>query len=168
VRVLLVTGPPGSGKTTVLRAIGDVLEADPAPYALLDLDWLCWVRPDPARATVGEVLTWNLASALASFRDAGIRDVATARFLPDAGHLAAIEAALPPGASLTVVRLEVPEAERARRLTARDTAPEREEHLAAARAEVPVPGVITVGAEGPAGEVARRVLRAAGWDSAAP
>lgn len=162
-RVLLLTGAPGSGKTTVLTAVGELLEAGPRPYALVDLDWLAWVRPDPARATVREVLTWNLASALASFRDAGIRDVVTSRFLPDPSHLAAIEAALPSGATLTVVRLDVPAAELARRLAGRDTPEDRAGHLAMARGEVPVPDAVTVDGEAPPIEVAARVLHAAGW-----
>ncbi|MCC6831757.1 MAG: AAA family ATPase [Thermoleophilia bacterium] len=162
-RVLLVTGPPGSGKTTVLMAIGDLLEAGPRPYALVDLDWLAWVRPDPARATVREVLTWNLASALASFRDAGIREVVASRFLPDPGHLEAVEAALPPGATLTVVRLEVPAAVIARRLARRDAPDDRDGHLAMARDAVPVPGAVDVDGDAPPAEVASRILAAAGW-----
>lgn len=162
-RVLLVTGPPGSGKTTVLTAIGDLLEAGPAPYALVDLDWLAWVRPDPGRATVRDVLTWNLASALASYRDAGIRDVVATRFLPDSSHLAAVEAALPPGATLTLVRLDVPPPELERRLAGRDTPGDRAAHLAQALDEVPVDGAVPVDGDAPPAEVAARVLHAAGW-----
>lgn len=167
-RVLLVTGPPGSGKTTVLLEIGRLLEAGTSRYALVDLDWLCWARTDPGRGTVSEVLTWNLASVLASFRDAGVWEIATTRFLPDPSHLAPIEAALPPGAKLTVVRLEVPEAELERRLAARDTPEELAEHLALARAEVAVPDALTIPADRPAAEVALEILRAVGWVSAAP
>lgn len=162
-RVLLVTGAPGSGKTTVLMTIGDILEAGDRPYALVDLDWLAWVRPDSARATVREVLTWNLASVLASYRDAGIRDIVASRFLPDPSHLEAVEAALPPGASLTVVRLEVPHGELERRLAGRDTPEDRAGHLAMARDEVPVADAVTVDGDAPPIEVAARVLHAAGW-----
>jgi Ni2+-binding GTPase involved in maturation of urease and hydrogenase len=39
-RAVLVTGTVGSGKTTVVDAIGDVLRRRRVPNAVIDLDWL--------------------------------------------------------------------------------------------------------------------------------
>ena len=41
-RALLVTGSVGAGKTAVLLALGELLAERDEPYALVDLDWLCW------------------------------------------------------------------------------------------------------------------------------
>lgn len=42
---ILLTGTVGVGKTTVLIEIGELLDAGQEPYALVDLDWLAWIRP---------------------------------------------------------------------------------------------------------------------------
>ena len=38
-RVLLITGTVGSGKTSVLLEIGETLGHDGRSYAIVDLDW---------------------------------------------------------------------------------------------------------------------------------
>src|SRR5207237_9165239 len=55
VPVLLITGPLGVGKTTILDAVADRLRAAGAPFAAVDLDALAWAYPpatgdDPYRS----------------------------------------------------------------------------------------------------------------------
>ncbi len=47
VRVLLVTGPVGVGKTTVALEASDLLEAAGVPHAVIDVDALSWCYPTP-------------------------------------------------------------------------------------------------------------------------
>jgi Ni2+-binding GTPase involved in maturation of urease and hydrogenase len=42
---ILVTGTVGVGKTSVLVEIGEELELAAVLYAIVDLDWLAWLRP---------------------------------------------------------------------------------------------------------------------------
>ena len=38
----LITGLFGTGKSSVAIEMADVLEQRGLPYAVIDLDWLCW------------------------------------------------------------------------------------------------------------------------------
>jgi Ni2+-binding GTPase involved in maturation of urease and hydrogenase len=53
-RAILLTGTVGSGKTSVAIEIGELLERGGASYALVDLDWLAWLRPSPASLVTQE------------------------------------------------------------------------------------------------------------------
>ncbi len=80
---MLLCGAIGVGKSTVLLAIGDVLEARDDPYALVDLDWLAWVRPAPgASLDVGKILATNLAAACRPSGRQGHPVVATTHLAP--------------------------------------------------------------------------------------
>jgi hypothetical protein len=60
-RSLLISGTVGVGKTSVLLEIGEQLTLGDAPFALVDLDWLAWLRPSRAsHTTVSDVLSENL------------------------------------------------------------------------------------------------------------
>jgi dephospho-CoA kinase len=128
-RAILLTGGVGAGKTTVLLALGDLLEERAAPYALVDLDWLAWLRPAPGTLSVQDALVANLAAAWATFRRAGVEQLVLARALQSAEELAAIRATLP-GVELVAVRLTVPAEVQEQRLRARDSGRELEQHLA--------------------------------------
>jgi adenylylsulfate kinase-like enzyme len=39
---VLITGPFGTGKSSVAIEIADILEKRGVRYAVIDLDWLCW------------------------------------------------------------------------------------------------------------------------------
>jgi hypothetical protein len=131
---ILLTGTVGAGKTTVLTEIGEMLDAAEAPYALVDLDWLAWIRPaEGSGATVTGVLCENLRHVATTFRSAGIRRIAVARAIRDPGEVEAIRVAL--GVDrLTVVRLTAALPTIELRLRARDRGAQLTEHLLEAQA----------------------------------
>jgi hypothetical protein len=126
-RALLLTGGVGSGKTTVLQAIGELLEDQGEPYALVDLDWLCWARPK--WGSPHELLCVNLAAVATAYAERGVEWLVLARHLVSADELEAVRAALP-GVPVAAVRLVADAATREARLRARDSGRELEEHLA--------------------------------------
>jgi hypothetical protein len=168
-RAILLTGTPGSGKTSIAVAIGDLLELDDRPYAVIDLDWLAWVRPAPASIyTVHSLVAENLALIWPRFREAGVERLVLARHLDDRVQLAAVRGGLP-GVDLFVVRLTAPPALVERRLRARDEGAQLEDHLAetalrAARGEAAaIEDAVVENGERPLRQVAQDVLAAAGW-----
>ena len=44
-RAVLITGPPGSGKTSVLEALVDALSDDDVPHAALEVEAVVWTHP---------------------------------------------------------------------------------------------------------------------------
>jgi len=42
---VLITGLFGTGKSSLAVEIADILEKRGVPYAVIDLDWLCWATP---------------------------------------------------------------------------------------------------------------------------
>jgi adenylylsulfate kinase len=165
VKALLLVGTVGSGKTTVLLALGDHLSKFGEPHALVDLDWLAWVAPSPtSELGVHEILIANLAAAVETFRRAGVTRLVLARHLTRADDVAAVEAALG-GAALEVVLLEVPTAVLEARIQARDSGRELEEHLGQiGAAQAPEFAHRTVANdERPPADVADEILRTIGW-----
>jgi hypothetical protein len=161
VDALLLTGGVGTGKTTVLQALGELLEARGEPYALVDLDWLCWARPK--WGSPHELLCVNLAAVAAAYADTGVERLVLARHLVSAEELDALRAALP-GVAVAAVRLTADAATREARLRARDAGAELEEHLALlAAGEPPRFEDAEVVAEREPAAVAAEVLRAARW-----
>jgi adenylylsulfate kinase len=159
-RALLITGTVGSGKSTVMLEVGHVLRERGVPYALVDLDWLCWVG-EPAGVTVQEVLVANLAAVWPTFARAGVEAVVLARHVRAAADVESIRTAV--GGSLDVVGLDVPRAELEERIRSRDSGSDLDEHLAELDEPVAldVPAVANAGR--PARETAVSVLAAAGW-----
>ncbi len=104
---LLVTGPLGSGKTSVAAEVGFLLELAGVPNAVVDLDWLAWVGPGISDERLLAVLHDNLHAVLTRFRAEGVTRFLLARTVQSGGELAALADAVAP-AVLTVVRLEVP------------------------------------------------------------
>jgi hypothetical protein len=159
----------GVGKTTVLLELGERLSLGDLPYAIVDLDWLAWVRPDPASGTtVQGVLCENLGHVSRTFAAAGVARVVLARAVRSTLEVDEIRAAL--GASeLVVVRLVASAELIEQRLRRRDSGAQLAEHLAeagsfAAEAEAAGIGDVVLATDGldpPA--VAQRVLDASGW-----
>ncbi len=160
-RGILVTGPVGSGKTTVLLALDELLSARSEPYALVDLDWLAWVRPAPNTITVREALIENLAAVSETYRRARVERLVLARAVASSEKRDAIVGALA-RTEVFVVRLVVARSTLEARLRARDTGEQLAEHLAMLD-DRPKFDAHEVDADRPAAEVAAEILRRAGW-----
>lgn len=165
-RAILLTGGVGSGKTTLLLEIGEVLEELQEPYALIDLDWLAWLRPAPnTTLTVQEVLVENLRAVWATFRRAGVERLVLARFIQRPEHLDTLLRALP-DVDLAVIRIALPPPLLEKRLRHRDSGRELGEHLAlVTHAETPdlEDAVIENSGGRSPRELALEILEAAGW-----
>jgi adenylylsulfate kinase len=184
--VLLITGPLGVGKTTVLDAVADRLRAAHVPFAAVDLDALAWAHPpapgdDPYRNLL---MFRNLASVWRNFRDSGATRLVCAYVVESRDELDRYRAAIP-GAAVTVARLRASEDTLERRLSRRlahsdlvdgqvrlDERARRERRAARSRelaelmdrAKVEDLIVETDGRDVDA--IARDVLRLAGWPGA--
>ena len=66
---VVITGPPGAGKTSILGALVDALSDDDVPHAAIDVEMLTWAHP----ALTDEERTRQLATACALYRAAGHR-----------------------------------------------------------------------------------------------
>jgi adenylylsulfate kinase-like enzyme len=104
---VLITGVYGSGKSSVAAEIAYLLDRRRRPYALLDLDYLGWGKPDFSSHTASYFLMLrNLAAVAANYRDAGVRTFVVAWFARDHAALRSVREAV--GAPLRVVRLSIP------------------------------------------------------------
>jgi hypothetical protein len=170
---LLITGVYGTGKTSVVEEIADVLESERVPYAALDLDWLGWADSGiDGSHTSGDwqghghsTMLANLFCVVNNYLDAGIRRFVMAYGLRSRVELNAITATL--SMPLRVVRLELSLEEIERRLhtsvtSARhDDLREAEEWLstgAGAGLEE-----LAVRNEGPIRDIALHILKTIRW-----
>jgi len=104
--VLLIIGPLGVGKTTVLEAVEYRLRSAGVPFAALDLDALTQAYPpapgdDPYRSGL---MFANLAAVWRNFQLAGATRLVCAYVVESRDELDRYRAAIP-GAAITVVRL---------------------------------------------------------------
>ena len=112
---VLLTGPPGSGKTAALTALLDALAEDEVPHAGVDVDEVSWAFPFPDLAQRGEHLR--------AWRDSHMRSGATllivAEVIESQAHLADVLAVLGADDHL-LVRLEANPATLRERIIARE------------------------------------------------
>ena len=128
-QAVLLSGGLGTGKTAVAIELGEVLEAAGAPYAVIDLDWLCWAwTPALADDGVHELLCANLRAVLPNLRRRGVRHLVLARAVLTADGLAALRDALTP-TPLVVVRLTASDEQVQNRLAERDAGARLQGHL---------------------------------------
>ncbi len=112
---MLVTGPPGSGKTVTLTALLDALAADGIPHAGVDVDEVSWAYPFPDLAQRCEHLrAWRDSHA-----SAGATLVVVAEVIESQAHLADVLAALGADDHL-LVRLRADPATLRERIVARE------------------------------------------------
>ena len=66
---IVLTGPPGAGKTSVLTALADALSDDDVPHAVVEVEILAWAHP-----ALSDEQRMRLVEAMcALYRDAGHR-----------------------------------------------------------------------------------------------
>lgn len=104
--VLLITGPVGVGKSSVLSEMEDLLRAAGVRFAAVELDGLSHCHPPtPDDDRFRTKLTFrNLAAIWRSFRAAGAARLIVSRVLESRRELVRYRRAIP-GADVTVVRL---------------------------------------------------------------
>jgi GNAT superfamily N-acetyltransferase len=90
IRLLIITGTMGTGKTTVLLEASDILSATGIIHAAIDLDTLgISYLPDE------DLMFRNLAAVWSNYRAAGIRRLLLAYAVETAADLNCIRAAVP-------------------------------------------------------------------------
>lgn len=105
IRVLIINGPVGVGKSTTANTLSELLEAQGVPHAVIDMDYLRSVYPRPEDDPFHEALGYrNLAAVWQNFREAGARVALIPSVVETAENIAAYKLAIP-GAEITVVRL---------------------------------------------------------------
>lgn len=109
VRVLLITGAMGAGKTTLAEAVGDLLIERDLPSAMIDLDWLGQVHPmtddDPV---AHRLIIENLAAVWPNYRRRGVRYLVLARLVRDRDTWQAYRRVIPE-ARWTLARATAPQ-----------------------------------------------------------
>jgi hypothetical protein len=162
---VVVTGVYGTGKTTAVEEMADMLEEAEVPYAAFDLDWLAWANVDDHGPVSHRLMMSNVRDVVANAREAGMTRFLFAGSLDDPGHVAdlGVAAAMP----IRVVRLTAPIDVIARRLAPSPTTG-RQGDLATARAAVAAGtgdgiGDLVVDTDRPVRLVAEEILGWLGW-----
>lgn len=167
--VLLVTGPPGVGQTTVAAEVSELLDQTEITHAFVDVDSLRWYYPRPAHDRFRIQLAMkNLAAIWANFQAAGATCLILADVVESRDDLERYRMAVP-GAKIVVVRLQASLPALAERLGRREMGSALERHLRRAaevadvmeRSQVADALIDTTGKSVPA--IARDVLLRSGW-----
>ncbi|MFI6394291.1 hypothetical protein ACIBHY_04875 [Nonomuraea sp. NPDC050547] len=119
--VLVVTGPPGVGKSAVTEEIYDQLAARDIPHAAVDLDALCLSYPFPAGDSFNdEVALTNLRDVWRNYESNGAQRLVLNRVVETRDYLDRIREALP-DPEFVVCRLAASRDTLHRRLRQRET-----------------------------------------------
>ena len=103
--MLLVTGAPGVGKTTLVKEMGEQLFHAGVAHAVVDIDELARVRPAvPDKRVWADLTVANLRVMWPNYEALGVERVILAGVVQSAAIIDAYRAAIP-GSDLTVVRL---------------------------------------------------------------
>jgi hypothetical protein len=163
---LILTGGLATGKTAVAQEVVAAAADLTLSVAAIDLDWLGWATG--GTRDLDELIGRNLTDVAANYAQAGIENLVLARAVLSPSSLQSVREALP-GWNVTVVRLHASRATVERRVRARDSGAELEEHLAeidevTARAIKTVPSApVVLNEDRTLREVALEVMRLARW-----
>ena len=169
-RVLVVNGTVGAGKTAVADAAAELLREREVPHAWLDADVFrrVWPRPE-GDPFAQQVLFEHLAVIAPNLQARGYRHVVLAEVVEDAADRERYEAAFD-GADVAIVRVTASEATRLARVAARETDEHwRDWHLArtveleAILVATALDDAVVDNDGRPLRDVAAEVLAAAGW-----
>ena len=158
--VLVINGPVGAGKTTMLGELSDLLREEGASFLAIDLDALAQLWPQPAADPFGlELAVRNLADVWANAAAAGAERLVLASVVESPADLDAMTSAIP-HAEPFVCRLDASVAELQRRLAEREIGTGRGWHLdrAAELAEI----LAAAGVDDAIVETTGRAVRAIG------
>jgi gluconate kinase len=166
VKVVVISGSMGSGKTTVMAEASDLLTASDIAHAAIDLDAL---GVGHLRNDAWNDLTYqNLASLWANYSAAGVTKLLIAEAVENRAELDLIRKAIP-GSQIIVCRLKVRLETMQQRVFAREPGMLQEQlvaRVAALEASLDAAGVEDFSIENDDGavtDVARAVLVRAGW-----
>jgi hypothetical protein len=166
VKVLVISGSMGAGKTTVLGEASDLLAARAIPHAAIDLDAVTAVLlPDDSAR---QLATRNLAAIFGNFVSAGIERVLLAVAVESRRDLEALSAAMS-HPELVVCRLLARPETMERRIRLREPGMQQEAFVARSRALDAILNAAKVedftrpNDDGDVSAVAVDVLRRAGW-----
>jgi hypothetical protein len=116
VDAVLMVGVYGTGKTSVVEEIADILEDRGVRYAAIDLDWLRWFDPGFGDHSAGvPVMLKNVEAVVGNYYETGIRRFVLAGAMGSSADLDDLRGVL--GMPMTVVRLTLPLEEIERRLS---------------------------------------------------
>jgi chloramphenicol 3-O-phosphotransferase len=120
-QAVMITGAYGTGKTSLVEEIADILEERGDRYGALDLDWLAWFDPGSGDHSAGRpVMLKNVDAVVGNYYDAGVRRFALAGSIASTDDVDDLRVTL--GMPLSVVRLTLPFEEIERRLSTSVTA----------------------------------------------
>ena len=170
---VLLTGGLATGKTAVAIEVGEALEQARAPYAVVDLDWLCWAwSPDLDDTGVQALLCDNLRMVVPNLLARGVRYFVLARAVLTATGIDQIRHAVSP-IPMRVLRLTASDEEVVRRLRGRDSGARLDGHVSMrsaftqqTRGAAPSADEVDTTTDD-AAEAAAKVLRVLGWPSVA-
>jgi chloramphenicol 3-O-phosphotransferase len=163
---VLITGAYGTGKTSVVEEIADLLEARHVRYGAIDLDWLGWFDSGSSDHEAGRpVMLKNLEAVIGNYYASGVRRFAVSGAMASTEQVDELRAVI--SMPLTVVRLTAPIEEIEKRLGQSPTAG-RQHDLAVARewltshrsADI---GDLVIANDAGLHEVATRIVAVLGW-----
>ena len=120
-RVIIITGPPGAGKTSTMWRLGEILTSRHISHAVIDVDYVRNFFPAPEDDPFNSRLAMKNVEAMAkNFRAAGARCLIFADVV-EHPELAIGYGEAIPGSDVHVVRLDVPMEGLLARLEARES-----------------------------------------------
>lgn len=121
--LLIITGSPGSGKSSIARALSDHLQLQEVAHAVIELDDLAKIYPRSLTC----IMYTNLASIWPNYERLGEIKLIIATYL-QAGELEIVKKAAP-AKRLTVCEISAPYEELKRRIARREASGSRRKQL---------------------------------------